>query len=184
MATNKLEPTNVLTIYGRSVPNITLVVTDKYHNILDMSCISRYTKDYTVRNNVLNQCITLIKNYDINTILLEQNKLMIDTFSKYPDPYILSNIILNFGINITIQDAFYNTVKYILEIPHKDWTQQILNRNTRYSIDLFKSHVQNYSLSEETLNKIDNNNYYECVCFSESVLYDCLMNKKYQINKE
>ena len=40
-----------------------------------------------------------------------------------------------------------------------------------------------YNFDDNTLHNIDINNYYRTICLSESVFYDSLMNKKYQVNK-
>ena len=74
-------------------------------------------------------------------------------------------------------------IKYILGLPEMEWRKQVLNSSVKYSIDLYKSHILQHSISSELLTTIEQNNYYKALCLSESIWFDRLMDKKYQINK-
>lgn len=183
MSRNLIEPNVVLTLCTDNIMNIPVIITDKYLSILSMTNITKSGNHHNIRTRLISHIEPLLTQFNVDMIILEQNKLFTDTFSKYPDPYILRNVTLSFGINISIEDAFWDKVKYILEIPRKDWTDKILGKADRYSIDLYKSHIMHYNFDDNTLNNIDINNYYKTICLSESVFYDSLMNKKYQVNK-
>ena len=104
---------------------------------------------------------------------MEKNQLFIDKIDRYPDPLVYRNITLGFGIK-----------KYIIELPQNDWRSTILNRTTKYSIDLYKSHILNtLDESEDRMKIIETYNFYKVLCLSESVKFDNLMNRKYQTNK-
>lgn len=183
MSRNLIEPNVILTLCTDNLMNIPIVVTDKYLNILNMTTVTKSGGHHSIRTRLVSQIKSCVSEYNVDMIILEQNKLFTDTFSKYPDPYILRNVTLGFGINISIEDAFWDTIKYILEIPRKDWVDKVLGKADRYSIDLYKSHIMQHNFDENTLHNIDINNYYKTICLSESVFYDSLMNKKYQVNK-
>lgn len=180
-----IEPTLILTVCTSSFYNIPLILTDNTSNIITMKHIIKYGKsNYKIRQEVIKVIDDLLNDYKIDTILLEQNKLFIDKIDRYPDPFVLRDILLGFGIQISIEDKYFNKIKYILQIPEYDWKNKILNRHTTYSIDLYKSHIELRGFDTETLSVIDTNNYYKAVCFSECVEHTPLMNRKYQINKE
>lgn len=180
-----IEPTLILTVCTSSFYNIPLILTDNTSNIITMKHIIKYGKsNYKIRQEVIKVIDDLLNDYKIDTILLEQNKLFIDKIDRYPDPFVLRDILLGFGIQISIEDKYFNAIKYILQIPEYDWKNKILNRHTTYSIDLYKSHIELRGFDTETLSVIDTNNYYKAVCFSECVEHTPLMNRKYQINKE
>ena len=90
---------------------------------------------------------------------------------------------LAFGINISIQDNFYTTVKYIIELPNQNWQSIVLNNKVSYSIDLYKQHVKLKNLDTDTLNVIESNNYYKAVCLSESMSYNALKLYKFVVNR-
>lgn len=183
MSKNTIEPNTILTIDIQQYLNIPLIVTDKYTNILHMCHIDKFKKNYFIRQDVIKLVEQLIIQFNIDTIILEQNKLFIDKIDRHPDPYVLRDIMLGFGIKTSIEDKFYTTIKYIIELPLDEWRNKILNSSVKYSIDLYKSHILERGIGEDQLNIIDKNNYYKSLCLSESTLFDSLMNTKYQINK-
>ena len=183
MSRNLIEPSVILTLCTDNIMNIPVIITDKYLSILSMTNITKSGNHHNIRTRLISHIEPLLTQFNVDMIILEQKKLFTDTFSKYPDPYILRNVTLSFGINISIEDAFWDKVKYILEIPRKDWTDKILGKADRYSIDLYKSHILQQSISSELLTTIEQNNYYKALCLSESIWFDRLMDKKYQINK-
>lgn len=115
---------------------------------------------------------------------MEQNKLFIDKIDRHPDPYVMFNVCLGYGLKISIQDKYYTTISYILEIPQKEWTSKVLNITNKFSIDFYKSHILLRQLTDKELQIIEQCNAYKALCLSESVNYTELMNKKYLINKE
>ena len=179
----KIEPSVIATIDMHGYYNIPIIVSRVDGELLDMTHINKFQSNYLIRQKLINELDNFIQKYEIDTILYEQNLLFTDTISKYPDPSILRDIKLGFGIQTSIEDKYWNTVKYILSIPSSDWHSKIFNAKVKYSIDLYKSHISR-SVPQELLDIIDTNNYYKAICLSESTLFDSLMNNKYQVNKE
>lgn len=184
MSKNSINPNLMLVVDIHNHITLPFVVVNPKGDILYMTHINALGENYIIRKKCISEIANIINLYpSIDTILLEENKLFIDKIDRYPDPMVLRNIMLGFGIQISIEDNFYDSMT-IIALPNYEWRSKILNRNTTYSIDLYKSHVlQKQNISEEQLEQISNNNYYKAVCLSESVLFDSLMNKKYQINK-
>ena len=185
MAKNKIEPNVILTITTNNILNIPLIITSFTGNVIATTHIEKisYT-NYRVRKMLKAKMENLINDYGVDTILLEQNQLFIDKIDKYPDPYVLRNVQLGFGIQVTIEDTYWERVKYIMEIPKWEWKKEVLNKRADYAIDLYKSHIlHRQDIDEETLKNIDDNNYYEALCLSESMLYSKFLHKNYQINK-
>lgn len=163
--------------------NIPIIVRDK-NDIIEMVNITKLGRpNYFVRQDVVKLLHSLIAKYDINTIIYEQNRLFIDKIEIHPDPFILNNVLFGFGLQTSIEDNFYNNIQYIFAIPNKDWQTTILNSSVKYSIDLYKSHIVKQILDRETLDIIDKYNYYKVLCLSESIMFQNLINVKYQINK-
>lgn len=182
MSKNTLEPAVILTIDMQNILNIPMIIRSIDGSILYMSNITKSGSHYSIRKNLIEKIHQCLNQYNIDTILLDQNKLFIDKIDRYPDPYILKNVLLGYGVQISIEDHFYNTIKYILAIPDYEWKSKVLNKNAKYSIDLYKSHILNCSVYSDYIDIINTNNYYRSLCLSESMLFDTLMNKKYQIN--
>ena len=185
MARHTIKPGNtlVIDIYGNNQGIIPMIVVTPELDILSMCHATGVGKHHIIRKNVITLTNMLISQYNIDTILLEQNKLFIDKIDRHPDPFVLSNVLIGYGIKVAIEDNYYDTVKYILQIPEKDWRKKVLNPSVTYAIDLYKSHVESLQLPTNTLETIDKDNYYKSVCFSESILFRDLMHDKYQINK-
>jgi hypothetical protein len=71
-----------------------------------------------------------------------------------------------------------------MEIPRWEWKKEVLNRKVDYAIDLYKSHILlRQDIDADRLKIIDDNNYYEALCLSESMLHSKFLHKNYQINK-
>lgn len=183
MSKNKIVPTVILTIDTKNIYNIPIVITNILGEILVMTSVPKFTKQHIIRKNFVEKLDKLIKEYSVDTIIIEQNKLFIDKIDRYPDPYVLQNVLLDYSLKVIIEDKYWETIKYIIELPQKEWQETILNRYTKYAIDLYKSHILQRDLDNNTLKIIDENNYYRSLCLSESSLYDSLMKKKYQINR-
>lgn len=184
MSKNTLDIGNTLTVCTSNPYSISLIVTDNLSNILHMTNTTKHAStNYHTRRLLIENMKTLINEYTINTIIMEENKLFIDSMDKFPDPYVLRNVLLGFQINTSIEDNFYSTVTYLLELPEFEWKTKILNKKVKYAIDLYKTHIKLRQFSEEQLQQIETNNYYKAICLSESVLFDTLMNKKYLVNK-
>lgn len=180
---NRLIPNILLTIDLDNIYNIPFIITDQSAKIIHMISIPKSSNYYKIRQSVISTINMLLSKYNIDTIIFEQNKLFIDKIDKYPDPYVLKNIMLGFGVQVSIEDNFYNSLT-LLALPDYEWRHKVLNRKTTYAIDLYKSHILHRTdIPMSFLVNIENNNYYKAICLSESVLFDDLMDKKYQINK-
>lgn len=179
-----IKPTIVLTLDTQNPYGIPMVVTNKINDILALMLLPKAGTHYKIRQQVLNFIDLFLQKYNIDTILFEQNKLFIDKIDRHPDPFVLSNITLGYGIKISIQDKYYKKIQYILELPQREWTDKVLNRTTKYSIDLYKSHILLRDLTQDYIDIIEQNKCYKALCLSESVTFNELMNKKYWINKE
>lgn len=181
---NKIKPSMILTLDIQNYYGIPMVVTTSTNDILVITEIMKSGTHYRIRQQVMEFVDLFLQKYNIDTILMEQNKLFIDKIDRHPDPFVLSNITLGYGIKISLQDKYYNRIHYILELPQKEWTDKVLNKTTKYSIDLYKSHIALRDLTQDYINIIEQNHCYKALCLSESVSFDELMNKKYWINKE
>ena len=185
MPKNKIEPSMILTISTHNLLNIPIIVTTNTGEIQTMTHIEKLgLSHYKIRQLIRSKVDELIGQYGIDTILLEQNQLFIDKVDKYPDPMVLQNVLLGFSIKTTIEDRYWESIKYIMELPRWEWKNEILNKKVDYAIDLYKSHVllrQNLSAGERK--DIENNNYYEALCLSESMLHSKFLHIKYQVNK-
>lgn len=181
---NKIKPSIILTLDIQNYYGIPMVVTTSTNDILAITKIMKGGTHYRIRQQVMEFVDLFLQKYNIDTILMEQNKLFIDKIDRHPDPFVLSNITLGYGIKISLQDKYYNRIHYILELPQKEWTDKVLNKTTKYSIDLYKSHIALRDLTQDYMNIIEQNHCYKALCLSESVSFDELMNKKYWINKE
>lgn len=181
---NRIKPSIILTLDIQNYYGIPMVVTTSTNDILAITKIMKGGTHYRIRQQVMEFVDLFLQKYNIDTILMEQNKLFIDKIDRHPDPFVLSNITLGYGIKISLQDKYYNKIHYILELPQKEWTDKVLNRTTKYSIDLYKSHIALRDLTQDYMNIIEQNHCYKALCLSESVSFDVLMNKKYWINKE
>ena len=184
MAKEKIEPNIILSIDVHSYRNIPMCVTNSEGNILSITFVEKQGSYHTIRMKIIDMINILRQQFKIDTIIMEQNKLFIDKIDRHPDPFVLSNITLGYGIKISLQDKYYNRIHYILELPQKEWTDKVLNKTTKYSIDLYKSHIALRDLTQDYMNIIEQNHCYKALCLSESVSFDELMNKKYWINKE
>lgn len=180
----KIEPNIVLTIDIHGYSNIAMVVRQK-EKILCFRHIEKFSSNYyNIRKKIIEIMLSLHEEYNFDTIIMEENQLFIDKIDRHPDPLVYRNILLGYGISIAIEDNFYDSIPYILEIPELEWRKYILNSTTKYSIDLYKSHILSQEqLSEEELNIIEQNNYYKLLCISESIWFDKLIDRRYQINE-
>ena len=180
----KIKPNIVLTITIHNYLNIPFIVTNSLGQILDTFNITKVGSNYNIRKRVIDMINVIRSSYEVDTIILEQGKLFLDKIDKYPDPYVLRDVVLEFGIQVAIEDAFWDNY-IILAFPEYEWKAEVLGKyKSKYAIDLYKSHVlHRCDIPKKQLINIDVNNYYETVCLSECVLFDKLMNKKYQVNK-
>lgn len=184
MSKEKIEPNIILSIDVHSQRNIPMCVTNNNGEILSLTFIEKQGSYHTIRMKIIDMINILRQQFNIDTIIMEQNKLFIDKIDRHPDPIVYRNIVLGFSIEVTILDFYYKSVKNILSLPLKDWRNKVLNSTTKYSIDLYKSHIALRDLTQDYMNIIEQNHCYKALCLSESVSFDELMNKKYWINKE
>lgn len=188
MAKNKIEPSMIITVDLHNYQNIPIVVTNSIGNVLDISSVNRFLKSHIVRTKVIDIMNDYINKYSIDTILFEENKLFTDTISLYPDFYVMQNVKLNYGIQVAIEDNYWNKVNYIIELPKYEWEDQIFNNKGKCSFERYKKYIQYRNnimniVPTELIETVDINNYYRALCLSTSILSDKLMNRKYQINK-
>lgn len=176
-------PSVILTIDIHGFRNITFVVTNMDGTILALSSVSKlFATNYEIRKKCVETADILIRNYKVDTIIMEDNQLFIDKIDRFPDPYVMRNIVLGFGVKTAIEDKFLETVDYILEYPEHDWRTKVLSPAVKYSIDLYKSHVKIKDISEDFMKIIDDGNYYKAVCLSECVNYKSLRKEKYLVD--
>ena len=181
----KIEPNIILTVDYSSGFYISYIVKDKLNNILDLSFTTKDLILYNTRKNLINHIKELYDEFNIDMLILEENKLFTDTISKYPDPYILRNILLGYGIQTSIEDNFFEIIKYIIYLPEYEWTSTILNKKAKFTIDNYKFHVLNIiDLNTELLNDIEKYNHYKVICLSQCIEYQKFMNSRYWVNKK
>lgn len=185
MTRDKIEPTVILTLSTDNLMNIPIIITNFTGMILSTTHVEKLGfSNYDIRKKIKEVIDRKIAKYGVDTILIEQNQLFLDKMDKYPDPMVLRNILLSFGIQTTIEDNYWESVKYIMEIPKFEWKKTVLNKRVEYAIDLYKSHILfRKDIKPELLKEIEDNNYYEALCLSESLLYSKFLKKQYQINK-
>lgn len=181
----EIIPNIIITIDIHSFQNIPFVIRNTEGDILYKNKIDIALKeDYYIRKQLVEELYKLLKEYSFDMIIFEQNKLFTDGFELSPDFRVLRNITRGFGIQTTIEDNFYDKVTYIMSLPDKDWQMQILNNKFKYSFDLYKSHIEKQEFTDQQLREFQLDNYYKVLCLSESMWFDKLMNKKYQINAQ
>lgn len=184
-----IEPKVILTLYVE-FNKINIVIKDISGFIIKLISVpiifgGNKLDEHKMKQNLAVSINQAIEEQNVDTILLESCKLSIDKINMFPDPYILRNILLQYSVQVTIEDNFIDKVEYFFEVPQKEWLGTIFNRNSIYSIDLFKHHIlQMLNNEDELLKIIDAQNYYRVLCFSESINYTNLANRKYLINKE
>ena len=179
----KLNVSHMMVIDTSGSYNIPIVIVGEFGNVLYMTDVAKVNDYYLTRQMLISEIDNLIKEYDVDTIVFEENKLFVDKIDKYPDPYILRDVMLGFGVQVSIEDKYYDKL-ILVSLPEYEWKKCVLGRKFRYSIDLYKSHVlSRYDVPIKYLEDIRKNNYYKAICLSESILFDSLMHKKYQINK-
>lgn len=179
---NKIEPLIILSIDFLSITNIPMVVRTISGDILEFRSVYKIKNQYKVRQDVIKNIEELKTKYNIDTILMDQNKLFIDKIDRHPDPYVLHNVLLYYGVEVSILDRFYNTIDHILALPDWEWKKHILG-NIKYSFDLYKAHVKEQEIYADYIKTIDYDNYYRVVCLSESVNFTELIDKQYKLNK-
>ena len=177
-------PGVILTIDIHAFRNITFVVTDIDGTILAVSAIDKlFMTGYNVRKRCVETAEILINNHHVDTIIMEANQLFIDKIDRYPDPLVMRNVLMGYGIKTAIEDKFLESMRYLFEFPEHDWRTKVLNPAVKYSIDLYKTHVkQREDLNEAFLKVIDEGNYYKAICLSESARYSSLMKEKYLVD--
>lgn len=184
MREKKIEPKISLTIY-LLFNCICYIIRDNSNNILYIDTQDYsigFNSYYPIRKTAISKVKNIIQNYQPDTIILEQTKMFTDGITKYPDPEVYKNIILKYGLQISMEDNFLDMVQYFIEIPYYDWTQTILNSKFKYILDRCMNHIiNNNNLTEEQLNSVKQFNLYQALCFSECVNHNKLMNKKYLI---
>ena len=184
-----IQPSIVLTIM-LNINSVNVVVRDEFNFIVEMYYLPLFFNQTKIEEHRFKQQLALkinqmINEYDVNMILIERSSLFTNNISMFPDVSILKNVLLQYSIQTTLEDLYIDRIIYFMEIPPDEWKKIILNRKSIFSIDVYKSHILEKAVYEENLlQEIDSKNFYKTLCFSESVLYDRLMNKKYQINYE
>ena len=181
----EITPNIIITIDINAFDNIPIIIRNIEGELLYYTHIEILNKsNFIIRKSLIELLYNLIDIYKPNMIIFEQNRLFIDGIDMYPDYRVLRNILRGFGIQTSIEDNFYEKIQYIMALPDKEWQSQILNSKFKYSIDLYKSHIQKQEFTNEQLDLFQQHNYYKALCLSESMWFDKLMNKKYQINTQ
>ena len=184
MAKNSLNPHVILSYDVDSYLGVCIVVTSSSGTILCLANKPIVRDNYLTRKAVISCIKQLVSKYNVDTIMFEQNKLFLDKIDRFPYPYVLQNVMLRYSIQVTLEDLYYDT-RVLISLPEYEWKNAVLNRKVNYSIDLYKAHIKyRTDIPMKTLIQINEGNYHKVVCFSESVMSDSLMNKKYQLNKE
>lgn len=120
MGNTKININNAIIIYPHGVLEIQLVVVSCIGTVLYMEGLDKVaTSEYLLRSKCVERLRCLIETYDVNTLIMEENKLFIESIDRYPDPYLLRNVQLGFGIRISIEDNFLKVLDNILELPRK-----------------------------------------------------------------
>lgn len=178
-----IDPNIVLTIDLSQLHTINCVVTNTSDDILSLTYIDKIRDNYKVRSNLIQHIDKLISEYDIDTILIEKVKLFTDTAILYPDFSILQNVELSYGILISIEDAFMDKIKYIIEIPTTEWLKLIFNTKSMFTPDKFMAYTSLNNLSNYQKQYVKLHNFYRCLCFSKctSQIYTL---DKFCINKK
>lgn len=182
---NKIDPTMVLTICTSNPFTIVMTVTDRFGKILALDEISSKGKEVVVCRLLLGRAEKLVQDYNVDLIIMEECKLLVDRIDRFPDSYILRSVTLAYGVAMFIEYRFWEQCKILL-FPDYLWKKEVLgNKSAKYSIDLYKSHILHRAdIPKKTLIDIENGNYYECLCLSECSMSGTLCSRKYQINKE
>ena len=108
MKKDVITPTNIITLTTTNILYINLVVTTNTNEILHLEKLPKlHSQNYIIRRNLKGVIDRLISKYSVDTIVIEQNQLFINKIDKYPDPMVLQNILLSYGIKITIEDNFF-----------------------------------------------------------------------------
>lgn len=185
MAKYQITPLVVLTIDLSQLNYITIAVkslnTNKYPMLSTVSKYALQGDNYQIRKKVLMYVKDAVINHSVDTIIIEKVKFITDTSIIYPDFNILRDVKLNYGITISIEDAFMESVPYIIEVPTEEWTKSLFNSHTLYSPDIFKSHVNLENFTDQQRNIIDSYNFYKAICMCECAHHESLL-KKYWIN--
>ena len=181
----KIEPNNILTIDYSSGFYISYVIKNNLNEIIHLSSTTIDLHNYITRKNLIDHVKTLIEEYNIDMIIMEENKLFTDTISKFPDPYVLKNILLGYGIQTSIEDNFFEVIKYIMYLPEYEWKTIILNKKAKFMMDVYKEHTfLTSSIDPSMYNDIETYNHYKAICLSQSSEYSKLMNAQYWVNKK
>ena len=118
MKKTHIDVENAIIIYLYGVHDIQIAVVNGIGSILHLECIEKIAlSEYFLRAKCVERILSLCETYDINALIMEENKLFTDSIDKYPDPYVLRNVRLGYGIKVAIEDNFMKTIDNILELP-------------------------------------------------------------------
>ena len=182
----KIQPKIILILYTKNIGIIHFIVKDIENNILHLDTIEyipyKLINTISLRRQVVDKSLEIINEYNVDTIILEKTKLFTDGIAKYPDPEVYKNVLLNFGIQISIEDKFINIIKYLFEIPYKDWTETVLNSKQKYILDQCKNHISILNeLTDEQEQIVNQYNFYQALCFSDVIKHNNIISKKYLV---
>lgn len=186
MSKPKIEPNLILCIIVDSYSIIKLCIRNIEGELLYISnIIGLGLSQYEIRQQALNSITSLLDKYPIDTLIMEKTNLFTDGITFNPDWRTYSNVLLNYSLQITLDDNFHKTFDNFLVIPGNDWTKTVLNNNQLKSFDAYKKHIllQTDNFTSEQFNIFQQNNFYKLLCFSECVHFTNLMSTKYLINK-
>lgn len=177
----RIEITNALFIYTNIPKNVNFIIRDNIGKVLYFKSVEYATNNYYSRKRIIDLIKDLLERFEFNTIVYEDVRINLFTISKYVDPNVFNDINKAYSLKISIEDRFYEIVEYMIAIPHKAWTIEVLNSYDGILLDKCKRHILYTNEFKDYIQDIEDQNLYTALCFSESIKFDNLINKKYAI---
>ena len=107
MSKPKKEPNLILCIIVDSYSIIKLCIRNIEGELLYISnIIGLGLSQYEIRQQVLNSITSLLDKYPIDTLIMEKTNLFTDGITFNPDWRTYSNVLLNYSLQITLDDIY------------------------------------------------------------------------------